>query len=317
LNLAAVSRPRVVWPRLKLFLALSRTPHGLIDMATPAFSALLWIGALPPTGRTLFGIVTAFAGYTAVYALNDVVDFRADRQKIAGCAAGEMDACGGDPDAALVRHPLAQGLLSFRDGLLWTLAWSLVALAGAWWLNPACVWIFGGGCLLEALYCLLWRVSPLRTFVSGAVKTAGALAGVLAVDPSPAPVFMVVLFLTFFCWEIGGQNIPNDWADLEADRKFGARTIPIHWGVETAARLVLACAVLSLAGMVLLFALSPLGFFGPAGLGALACGGLLVLLPALGLFRRRERIAAQRLFNRASYLPPALLLIVLLGIAWT
>src|SRR5690606_26058705 len=29
--------------RLKLFLALSRTPHGLLDMATPAMGALLWL----------------------------------------------------------------------------------------------------------------------------------------------------------------------------------------------------------------------------------------------------------------------------------
>ena len=61
--------------RLKLFFALSRTPHGLLDMCTPAFGALLWLGHFPPVATIVIGIITTFAGYTAVYALNDVVDY--------------------------------------------------------------------------------------------------------------------------------------------------------------------------------------------------------------------------------------------------
>ena len=34
--------------RLKLFLALSRTPHGVLDLAAPSLSALLWLGTFPP-----------------------------------------------------------------------------------------------------------------------------------------------------------------------------------------------------------------------------------------------------------------------------
>jgi len=46
-------------------------------------------------------------------------------------------------------------------------------LAGAYRLNPVCAYIFVGGCLLEAVYCRLLRVSHLRTLVSGLVKTLG------------------------------------------------------------------------------------------------------------------------------------------------
>ena len=63
-------------------MALSRTPHGLIDMATPGLAAMLWLGKVPSLPVLLLGILTAFAGYTAVYALNDVVDYRVDREKI-------------------------------------------------------------------------------------------------------------------------------------------------------------------------------------------------------------------------------------------
>src|SRR5512135_1255253 len=68
--------------RLKLFLALSRTPHGLLDLAAPALAALLWLGRFPPLSVTALGLLTVFAGYTAVYALNDVVDYRVDREKL-------------------------------------------------------------------------------------------------------------------------------------------------------------------------------------------------------------------------------------------
>ena len=79
----AVQNPFSGVARLKLFWALSRTPHGLLDMCTPCFAALLWLGALPPVDVVLIGLVTTFAGYTAVYAWNDVVDFRVDREKAA------------------------------------------------------------------------------------------------------------------------------------------------------------------------------------------------------------------------------------------
>ena len=72
--------PHSASTHLKFFLALSRTPHGLLDMATPALTALLWYGAIPSLRIISLGFITAFAGYTAVYALNDLVDYRVDKK---------------------------------------------------------------------------------------------------------------------------------------------------------------------------------------------------------------------------------------------
>ena len=63
---------------LNPFLALSRTPHLVLDLATPGLAALLCLGAFPPAPVLFLGLVTAFAGYTAVYALNDIIDYRID-----------------------------------------------------------------------------------------------------------------------------------------------------------------------------------------------------------------------------------------------
>ena len=67
--------------RLKLFLALSRTPHGVLDLAAPALGALLWVGGFPPAEIMGLGLITAFCGYTSIYALNDVTDHRVDKEK--------------------------------------------------------------------------------------------------------------------------------------------------------------------------------------------------------------------------------------------
>jgi len=280
-------------------------------MCTPALAALLWLGSFPAVEVILVGLLTTFAGYTAVYALNDVVDYRVDREKMAAC---ELTAAGCDIDGVIVRHPMAQGLLSFREGWVWALLWSTVALIGAFILNPVCILIFVGSCVCEAVYCRLWRVSPYRTLVSGAVKTSGAMAAVFAVDPSPAPGFLAALFLMLFFWEIGGQNIPNDLTDIEEDRQMKARTIPVCFGVERSMGIVVAslsAAVLINPVVFQLAALPHKGFFSLLGLVVGCC---LLVWPALRLVQGKGRDQAMALFNRASYYPPALLGVVLIGL---
>lgn len=278
-------------------------------MTAPCAAALLALGHFPPLATTLIGCITLFAGYTAVYALNDVVDLRTDKEKvgIGGYNDGENYL-----DGVLTRHPMAKGALSLSDGLIWTIGWAVVALAGAFWLNPVCFLIFLGGCLLEALYCLLWRVSPLRAIVNGIVKTLGPLAAVYAVHPTPSPLFLAMLFLWIFTWEIGGQNIPADWTDIEEDRHFRAQTIPVKLGLSRASIISGSTLVGALFFQLLLFWVSPL----PAGPYALAAltgiNAALLLWPVLGLHQHKERDQAMTLFNRASYYPLATLVLVLM-----
>jgi 4-hydroxybenzoate polyprenyltransferase len=298
--------------RLKLFLALSRTPHGLIDMATPVFAALIWTGSFPSFAVAFLGLLTAFAGYTAVYALNDIVDYRQDQQT---ARQGGTCPADGDLDAILVRHPMACGFLSFQEGLAWTGGWAAVAVIGAFLLNPVCVWIFAAGCALEATYCLLWRVSHYRTLVSGAVKTLGAVAAIFAVDPHPSAAFVTALFLCLFFWEIGGQNIPNDWTDLESDSRFGAKTVPARLGTHRSSMIILGSILLALPLNAAVFQLSRVHYPPIYLIASLAAGVYLLLAPALRLQASRSRQDAMALFNRGSYYPLLLMGIVLIKAA--
>ena len=293
--------------RLKLFFALSRTPHGLLDMATPALTALLWHGSIPSPRIILLGLITVFAGYTAVYALNDLVDSRVDRRKL---EQGGFRATENYLDAVLIRHPVAQGLLTFNQAVLWTIGWALLALVGAYLLNPICALIFLAACLLEAIYCLMWRTSHLRTLIMGVVKTSGAMAAVFAVDPGPSLPFLVLLFLWLFFWEIGGQNIPADWTDIKEDRALKATTIPLRLGLGRAKWICLSSLALAVALNAILLGLSRVETKLPLLALSAAAGLFLLLIPAYRLFKTRQRSQASILFNRASYYPLALLVIV-------
>lgn len=311
MTLTSTSHGHTHFSRLKLFLALSRTSHGILDMATPAFAALLWLGGFPPLHVTLLGVITTFAGYTAVYALNDVVDFRIDREKIHQTG---LSGHAGDLDALWVRHPLAQGMLSLRDGILWAAGWSAVALIGAALLNPVCVVIFLLGCLLETFYCLLLKISHHRVIISGGVKTSGAVAAVFAVDPSPGIGYIACLFLLFFFWEIGGQNVPNDWTDMEADRAMNARTVPVRFGSEFSLKIILVALACTVILTPVLFLFSQSRIAPPYLILVIITAGYFLILPALRLRRTKKPRDAMALFNKASYFPAALLCIVLITI---
>ena len=293
--------------RLKLYFALSRTPHGILDMATPALTALLWLGAFPTLRTTVLGLMTAFAGYTAVYALNDLVDCRSDEEKI---RRGGFQDSRNYLDAAILRHPLALGLLSFNQARLWIIFWAFVAVLGAYLLNPLCVIIFAAGCILEICYCLMWDITPFRVLVSGVVKTCGPVAAIFAVDTSPSLSLLAMLFLWLFFWEVGGQNIPNDWAEIEEDKLLRAKTVLVTYGPSVTSTIGLVC--LSFAVTVGFFLFQETLGFTPA-VAAVLAGTYILLSPAFNLLRTRSRAHALVLFNRASYYPVSLLVIVVLN----
>ena len=289
---------------LTVYLALSRTPHGLLDLAGPFCAALLCRGGMPSVSVVVLGCLTVFSGYTAVYALNDIVDYRSDKRQMEGSG---QDARASYLDAAFIRHPLAQGYLTLPGALLWFLVWATVAFAGAYALNPVCAGLLVLGCLLETAYCLLLTVSHLRAALNGVVKALGPLAAAYAVNPDPSPWFLIGLFAWVFAWEIGGQNIPADWHDASRDLLTGARTMPVVLGYARAGRLSLVCLAASLVLSVPLLALSPLAVSWPLWLAALVLGAALVLPPALRLAAGLDAVDAAALFNRASFYPALVL----------
>jgi len=296
-------------PSLKTYLGLSRTPHGLLDMSTPLLAAFVWLDGLPKSWMIPVGLVTTFAAYTVGYAVNDLVDRLVDQQRF---RRGWREA-NGYIDAVMPRHPLASGHLSRNQAILWTAIWGALAGAGCYVLGRPVFVLFLAAILLEIVYCLMWRLTPLRVIVSGIVKTLGPVAAVFAVDPRPSLSPLLLLFAWLFFWEVGGQNIPSDWTDIEEDKDLGAQTIPVLVGTVWSARLALAA--LSLAVLLNMAFLAVIARQGAILLAALSLGigAYLLIEPGVLLVTKRSREAVFRLFNRASYYPVALLVAAILA----
>ncbi|RJP53745.1 MAG: ubiquinone biosynthesis protein UbiA [Anaerolineaceae bacterium] len=293
---------------MKRFFALSRTTHGVLDLAMPGFVALLWLGEFPSLWTIALSLFTAFAAYTAVYALNDLVGIVVDKEKfVGGINAGYS------VEASDLRYPLAQNALSYRSGALWFAGWFALALIGSYMLNPFIIVILVAAAILEVIYCLLLKVTYLRTFVSGLVKSSGPIAAIYVVDPAPALSLVLLVLAWVFFWEIGGQNVPADWNDTVEDKRVHAKTIPLQLGTQAAGLIVLLTLSLTVVVSLLLPRVSPLSLNWLYLLLSGLAGLLLLLKPGYELFKQQsEGRFAAKLFDNASYYPLAQLAIITL-----
>ena len=286
--------------QLRLFLALSRTPHLLIDLTTPMAVALLSLGAFPPLSTIILGLITVFSGYACIYALNDVTDYKLDRQRM-GDLSREQTCF--DLDCILVRHPLAQGLITIAGGILWTAMWGIIALVGAALLHPVCAAIFIIGAILEVLYCKLYSLSQWKIVIAATVKNLGALAAIYAVNPDAPIEFIIMVFIWIAMWEVGGQNIPNDLVDMQEDGRLGGKTIPVVYGLSISVVVIMITLIASFVLGLGLVLFSPLSLKGVYLLGAILSGLFFLLLPLKKFLTVKDTGEAINLFNRASLYP--------------
>ncbi len=303
----AQARPSVGF---RQFFGLSRMTHSVLDVAHPAIGGALAAAALggPPSARTIIlGLIAAFAGYTAVFALNDVIDFKEDREKMAKYRMARETF---DIDSLGQRHPMAQGSLSYGAGLSWVIFWGLLSLALAFLIRPVCALFLLGAFLLETAYCKLLRVTHWKGVLSGLMVGVGGLAGVWAVAPAPRPGMVALFFAWAFTWEVGCRNIPNDWSDLEEDVHLGIRTMPVRYGRKGASLMsfTIVCAT------ALLGLLFPIAVPMPLGWVYAACAAVVsvffLLIPAIRWLRAQTAAAALAFFNMACLYPLAVFVVL-------
>lgn len=292
--------------QLKKFFGLSRMTHSVLDIAHPALGAILVFGGAPRPFTIAIGLLAAFSGYTAVFALNDLLDWKVDCEKLGGYA-GKRECF--DLDSVGLRHPIAQGCIAFRSALGWVLFWGVLALGFAFLLDPICSLLMAVAAGLETAYCRLLRVTHWKTILSGLMVAVGGMAGVFAVTTAP-PALMVALFAFWACtWEMGCRNIPNDWSDLEEDAALRIKTMPVRFGRLATSRVsfVLACVTV-LASLLFPFAVS-MRFVLVFQAGALAAGILLLVVPGARWLRDQETKSAMLFFNRACFYPLAVFVV--------
>ncbi|OFW58709.1 MAG: hypothetical protein A2133_08340, partial [Actinobacteria bacterium RBG_16_64_13] len=285
----------VAGSRASLLFDFSHSRQAVLSVAQPALGAFLALGGFPSLRIIGLGLVASTAGMLCVYASNDLLDLRVDREAVR--LPGSPKIAGGyDIDVVSVRHPVALGVLSLRLAIAWVVGLALVALGFAYWLRPGCAVIFAGCVCLEAAYCALKRKTWLKTIPAGAMVGLGALAGWYAVRNFD--LYAVAFFFLLAFWEIFGRNLTNDLADMSHDVPLGIKTLATVHGPKWS-------AWASFGGMVAILPLAALQQ-GSLILRLLlvAAAGWTMALPGLGLVRSPLEVISQRVFNRASLFPP-------------
>jgi 4-hydroxybenzoate polyprenyltransferase len=282
---------------------LSRGRQALLNIVQPGIGAVLAAGGLPGARTLGIGLVASWAGFFAVFSLNDVLDRKVDTEAL---RSGQDDREGFDVDTAFQLHPLAHGTLSLRLSVAWVLGLGAVAAVGAALLSPLALLFFALAVAIEMVYCALRRVTWAKTFLSGLMVGCGGLAGWAAVAPLRPAALTVFAFLLF--WELS-RNLANDLSDLRADAAVGIRTVATTFGPVASTRANLLATSAMLASVV---------FLTPhlAGLAVALAGAVwLVVLPVERLLRRPQSAVAAAYFNRMSWYPEVVLLAVLASAA--
>jgi len=143
------------------------------------------------------------------------------------------------------RRPLPSGRLSSREAWTFTLATYVVALALAWFVEPAgrheCFWIV----VVATVITVLYSAPPFRTKRLGiwANVTIAIPRGVLLKVAGWSAVKTIVGTEPWFIGAIFGlfllgASTTKDFADMEGDARGGCRTLPIMYGVRRAAWLI-------------------------------------------------------------------------------
>ncbi len=283
--------------KLLLLLDFARSRSAFLSLGEPALGALIAFGGIPSARVIVLGLLAAAAGYLCVYALNDLLDLRADRQEIQLSSNHPQDWNPDVPhlDIMTLRHPVAAGALPLWAGVTWVVGLGLVGLVAAYLLRPLCAWLFVGCALLQVFYCCLRRRTWLKVIPAGVMVSVGGLAGWFAVGKAGWGALAFFFLLLF--WEIFGRNLSNDLADVEHDRLVGIATLAATHNPATAIVTILTGALL----MPVVAALQPSPWSTRLILVAVALATMSG--PALLLSLKRGSGPAQQYFNRASLFP--------------
>lgn len=277
--------------------ASSRPLQASFSVVQPIIVALIALSGFPELQLLILLVVGCVTGFFAVFALNDLLDFKIDKKSL----KSERIAKSWDVDSLLVRHPLAQGVITRAEQIAWIAINGVVAGVIIYYLNFMALFLFLAAITLETIYCKMATVSEMKFLISGIMVGIGALIGWYAVGANTNIAVILSLFLLFFAWEISGRNIVNDFSDIVEDKKIGIKTIPAIYGKYFASKFNFAFVILTLA------ANTALGVFASMGLVYIIMSSLvgiyLLLLPGLSLIKNPTSNEALRYFNKGSLYP--------------
>jgi 4-hydroxybenzoate polyprenyltransferase len=278
--------------RIAIYLSFVRFSHTVFALPFALAGALLAAQHVPVTGATLVWILVAMvAARSAAMGFNRLVDARLDalNPRTAG-------------------RELPRGVMSHREAAAFVVIASTVFVLAAWRLNPLCFALSPVALAIVFWYSLAKRYTTWTQLFLGLAMAVAPVGGWLAVG-GRGGWEPWLLALAIGTW-VGGFDVLYACQDLAFDRAHGLRSIPVRFGVPAALAISRAMHGLTIAFLIGLSFVAPLGRLYLAGVAVVAA----LLAYEQSLVRADDLSQVKRAFDLNGYVGILYLLILVASI---
>jgi 4-hydroxybenzoate polyprenyltransferase len=265
--------------RLRTYGSFVRFSHSVFALPFALAGALLAAQHTAVTWTTVGWILVAMvAARSAAMGFNRLADAR-------------MDAL--NPRTAM--RELPRGVMSRREAVVFVTLASLVFVYAAWRLNPLCFALSPVALAIVFWYSLAKRYTTWTQLFLGLAMAAAPVGGWLAVG-GRGGWEPWLLAAAIGAW-VGGFDVLYACQDLDFDRAYGLRSIPVRFGVPVSLAISRVMHVVAVACLVGLAVVAPLGPVYLAGVAAVA----IMLVYEQSLVRADDLSQVKRAFDLNGY----------------
>ncbi|MCD4845801.1 MAG: UbiA family prenyltransferase [Methanosarcinales archaeon] len=250
---------------IRPYIKLLRPEIADMDVALPAASALLAAylstGGFPGLFYFIIAVAAAYIAITSSYVFNDYCDVDIDTINL--------------PD-----RPLPSSQISRNNALIYAVFLMLIAGSVAFYLNPETLVVFIIAASVITFYSAVAKRATYLSFFPVGISYGLVPIGVwLVFDPAgifkgndsiilPLPAIFLGIMICITDW---GFTLSGVSRDVEGDRKKGAPTAPVTFGVPFVSKFIFVCWFLGVSASLIIGYTAHLGpvFF----IGALVGGG--------------------------------------------
>jgi len=281
--------------RLKVYLSFVRFSHSVFALPFALAGALLAAQRLPPntiTWATVGWILVAMvAARSAAMGFNRLADARYDAL---------------NPRTA--NRELPRGAMSRAEAAAFVAIASTLLVFAAWRLSPLCLMLSPVALVIVFWYSLAKRFTTWTQLFLGLAMAVAPVGGWLAVGGRGG--WEPWLLALAICTWVGGFDVLYACQDLDFDREHGLRSIPVRFGIPAALAISRAMHVMTVACLVALSFVAPLGRIYLIGVAVVAA----LLVYEQSLVRADDLSQVKRAFDLNGYVGILYLLVLVAGL---